>query len=699
MKASRKDPFILTTVAAALLLAFGPAMAQDNSVAQLTEPQSSIDVGAAYVSKDNQRFGQYNGLTDKGGYGIINFNLDRRDNATGTWFRLQGRDLGYKDPELRLEQKRQGDWGYYIDYTRIPRYEPYTVNTGLQGVGTTNQVALPQATPMTPGTGTDYQLDTKRDRWTLGFEKAYRGWNVNVRYRNEQKDGAQLYSQGYFSAPPRFLTKVIDYTMQQVDVTGDYNTGRLQLRVGYYGSMFDDKNSKISTSPLDTAANPEHYFQEMGLAPDNQSHQFYVSGGYNFTADTRGDFKVSYGRATQNDPWGIAPPAADVRGSLDARVDTTLIQGGVSGRATPKLTWRADVRYQKRDDKTPRVLSPTTAVEDYQPHSLERTTGKVIGHYSLPNGFRLTGDITYDQKKREIPEATVVDFRETVKETTYRAELRRAVSPTVTGAVSVAHSKRDGSDWLDNRLDDPTFNIIAPIYMADRDRNTVRLVVNWMPSDPLAVNFRADQSRDDYTGRGTETNGYDVGPREGKASNYSVDASYVFSQNVTGTAWVSHGDNRISEATCQERLAVAPNNGGTCQPGDNAWVGDVKNVADNFGLGLTAKATSRVDVGANVTYAKVRDEYNLSALNATAATTLAAQGPLPDITTKVTTLKLYGKYALDRKSGVRLDLIYDQYQTDDWTWSRWVYSDGTTVLQDPDQKVNYVGVSYYYKFQ
>jgi len=696
MKASRKDPFILTAVAAALLLAFGPAMAQDN-VAQLTKPDSTVNVGVGYVNKDNQRFGQYNGLTDKGAYGIIDFSLNKRDDSTGTWFRLQGRNVGYKDPELRLEQRRQGDWGYYIDYTRIPRYEPYTVNTGLQGVGTTTQIALPQAAPMTPGAGTDYQLDTKRDRWTLGFEKAYRDWNVNVRYRNEQKDGSQLYSQGYFSAPPRFLTKVIDYTIQQVDVTGDYSTGRLQLRAGYYGSTFDNKNSKISTSPLDTAANPTHYFQEMGLAPDNQSHQFYVSGGYNITDTIRSDFKVSYGRATQKDSWGIAPPVGVTATSLDGRVDTTLVQAGVSGRATPKLTWRADVRYENRDDKTPRVVN--ASLESYQPRSIERTTGKVVGHYSLPNGFRLTGDITYDQKKREVPELTVVDFRETVNEATYRVELRRAVSQTVTGAVSLAHSKRDGSEWLDNRLDDPTFNIIAPIYTADRDRNTVRLVVNWMPSDPLAVNFRADQSRDDYTGRNNETNGFDVGPREGKASNYSVDASYVFSESVTGSAWVSHGDNRISNATCQERLSVAPNNGGTCRPADNAWVGDVKNVADNFGLGLRAKATSRVDVGADVTYAKVRDEYSLSALNATAATTLAAQGPLPDITTKVTTLRFYGKYALDRMSGVRLDLIYDQYQTDDWTWSRWIYSDGTTVLQDPNQKVNFLGVTYYYKFQ
>ena len=72
--------------------------------------------------------------------------------------------------------------------------------------------------------------------------------------------------------------------------------------------------------------------------------------------------------------------------------------------------------------------------------------------------------------------------------------------------------------------------------------------------------------------------------------------------------------------------------------------------------------------------------------------------PLNDIHTKVTSFKLYGKYALDRKSGVRVDYGYDRYQTDDWTWANWVYVDGTTVLQNPDQKVSFLGVSYYYRF-
>ncbi len=54
---------------------------------------------------------------------------------------------------------------------------------------------------------------------------------------------------------------------------------------------------------------------------------------------------------------------------------------------------------------------------------------------------------------------------------------------------------------------------------------------------------------------------------------------------------------------------------------------------------------------------------------------------------------------LQKNSGVRLDYIFDRYSTNDWTWSTWMYADGTRLTQNQNQKVNFVGVSYYYKWQ
>jgi Putative outer membrane beta-barrel porin, MtrB/PioB len=70
----------------------------------------------------------------------------------------------------------------------------------------------------------------------------------------------------------------------------------------------------------------------------------------------------------------------------------------------------------------------------------------------------------------------------------------------------------------------------------------------------------------------------------------------------------------------------------------------------------------------------------------------------PEITTWVTRLQLFAKYALQKSSGVRLDFIHDRFRTDDWTWTSWQYLDGITLVQDPSQNVNFLGASYYYRF-
>jgi predicted porin len=62
-------------------------------------------------------------------------------------------------------------------------------------------------------------------------------------------------------------------------------------------------------------------------------------------------------------------------------------------------------------------------------------------------------------------------------------------------------------------------------------------------------------------------------------------------------------------------------------------------------------------------------------------------------------LNLFARYALQKNSGVRLDYIFDRFKTDDWTWASWVYADGTQLSENQSQRVNFLGVSYYYRFQ
>lgn len=671
--------FKLTAVATALLAVCGPAQAaEDDDLAQLTKPESSVEMGIGHVSSDNQRFGQYNGSKNDGVYGLLDLNLVRRDDASGTWLKLTGRNLGLDNRELRFEHNRQGNWGYFVEYGLTPRHNPFDVSTRLVGAGAAAQTINGVATPY------NLEMKTQRDALSLGLEKIFvGGFSVQVRFKNEEKDGARMYGQGT-SGAINFLTDPINQTTRQLDVVLSYTGERLQLSGGYYGTTFENRNSLINVTGGIAGQTP------MALPPDNQSHQLYLAGGYNFTATTRGTFKVAYTHQTQNETF-IVLPTLSGRTDLGGVIDTKLFQAGITARPLPKLSLLANLRYEDRPDKTPVVLYNTPAGTqngNNEPRSMRWLTGKAEASYSLPMGFRLTGGFDYDQKNRNFSPVRVVSAREETEEKSWRAELRRSMSDTVTGALSYVHSDRDGSPFLTTFTNTGTFgaNLIAPLHLADRRRDKIRLSVNWEPNDQLSLQFFADKAADKYESRTV----LGMGPSKGTSNNYAVDAAYRFSSALQATAWYSRNETRDAHATCRTLTVVAATGAMTCPASQAA---NLRNTGDAFGLGVRGKPMERLEIGADISYSDIKDEYRQRALTGAAVTSL------PDVSTKLTSLNAYATYAIRKNAGIRLNYIYDQVKTDDWTWTNFTYSDGTRVFQNPNQKVHFIGISYFYRWR
>ena len=687
---SRIHPFFPLT-AAALLAAFGSAGAAegDDDIAQLTQPESTVSLGAGNVNNDGARFGQYTGMNENGIYGLLDADIVKRDEATGTWFKLTGRNLGLDNRELKLEHDRQGDWGYYLDFSQMPRYEPYTVNTAVTGIGSANL-----AIPAVSTAGTPVQLKTQREAVGLGFNKWMSGgFDVQVRFRNEEKDGARLFARGTTGGAGNFefAPEPVHSTTRQIEATLGYTGEQLQLSGGYYGTAYDNKNPALNitggVAALANPAPPNGPFTPIGLPPDNQSHQLNLSGGYNFTPSTRGNFKVAYTKASQNDTF-ILPAAAGVgRTDLGGMVNTTLLQMGVSARPMPKLSLLANLKYENRDDKTPiaRYFTGATATStfngDNEPRSIKSTSGKLEASYQLPMSLRLTGGIDYDEKKRNASPVRIVSQRDQTDETSYRVELRRSMSETVTGALAYVQSDRGGSDFSTTVRNDGTLgsNLIAPIHLADRKRDKVRMTVNWTPTEPLSLQLMLDQAQDKYSARDV----LGLGPQTGEAQNYSLDASYSFSEMWQATAWASQNDTRIDQSSRTSLTSLPP---------AQIWAVALRNRGDALGLGVEGKASSQLEIGADLSHSDITDEYRQQAITGAAITSL------PDVSTRLTSLKLFGKYAIQKNAGVRLDYIYDRFKTDDWTWTTWTYTDGTQLTQNPTQTVHFIGLSGYYRF-
>ena len=78
-------------------------------------------------------------------------------------------------------------------------------------------------------------------------------------------------------------------------------------------------------------------------------------------------------------------------------------------------------------------------------------------------------------------------------------------------------------------------------------------------------------------------------------------------------------------------------------------------------------------------------------------------GGLPDVKYRMTTLKIFGKYALEKDADLRFDLVHQRARLDEWSWGYngvpFAYSDNSTVSLQPNQKATYLGATYIYKLR
>ena len=743
MNANKQNTAVIgrTLIALALFAAFTSARAQDD-LANITQPSSSVSVGVSAASGDEgdrSIFGEFNGLRKNDNNLLLDIDYAKRDEKTGTWTILRGRDLGLDTPELGFTINRQGDWKFSADYEEIVKHSIRTINTGLLGAGTTTPTVSVLATP---GTGQDVNLELKRHRLGLNFDKWINpSLQIQVSFKNEDKDGARLWAKGFTCGNIYgggtwngygcttlggnqyaflMLPEPVDSRTDQLEAKLNYSSGPLFLSAGYYGSFYTDNNGTVTPGgtvgpnyyPLYSATTPTAIDsglaavlgQPMALWPDNQAHQLYVDGTYAFTQKVRSTFNLSYTRATQDESFasmGLTGAPVGVS-SLGAVVDTTRAQFGLTAQPMRKLSVVANLRYEDRADKTPveyyNYEPPGTSPWTNSPISHHRLTGKLEGTYQVATNMRGTLGVDYESINRDLPVVTdelggVTAVREKTQETSLRAGLRRAFSESFAGSINLVHSSRTGGDWYlastkttvsDAQLAATTTTGGAlPVYLLDRKRDKARVTAEWTPSDRLSLQFVLEDGRDRFDAP------IYTGVESADAKLYSLDASYAVSDNWKLTGYLSRSDQTMQ----------------VNQPNTGDYRMALRDLNDTLGIGLTGKASSRLDLGANLACIYDRNIYDQS-MGPTASSGqafLAASGGLPDVTFRETRLNLYGKYALDKRSSVRVDLVHQRDALNEWTWGYagvpFNYADNSTVTLNPNQRVSLIMARYIYSFR
>lgn len=724
--------FTKAAIALAVLAAFAPAQAaEDEKKDQVVEGSVSVGVGGVTGdSADRALFGQYNGLRSRSGHGLLDFDYYRRNDEAGTLTRFSGFNVLGDTRELNFLWKRQGDWKFSAGYNEIVRYEPYTVNTAMQGMGTTT----PQVVHLSggPGTGANSELSTKR----AGLDLAFAKWlapalQFEASVRSENKDGTRLFGRGMncpsTTAPGcafntganpgwavLFLPEPINSNHTQVEARLSYSLDKLRLSGGYYGSYYSNAygsmspgvpaslNNAVGTAlPLNTGLQ-SLLTQAMALWPDNQAHHLDVTGTYAFTPTTRASFKVGQAHASQTQDFagaGLAGAPAGIT-NLGAKVDTTLLQAGVTSRPMPKLSLLGEVRYEDRDHETPIALYNVEGTSSYTNRNLSnsRLRGKLQASYQFSSDYRGTIGTDYEQIDRGVFTATgavsgVSALRQKTEEVGYRAELRRRMSEDVSGAIGYVTSRRDGSNWLrDNSgtgvtaVANPSIDLLTgSIFMptrADRKRDKLRLVANWQAMKNLALQFTAEEGRDRFDRLGS------YGLENTRMSLYSIDVDYVLSPRWTLNGYLTHGGQKLNQSVF----------GGYVMAFDN------RNTT--VGLGVAGRPMAGLEVGGGVSLLEDRNTYAQGldpAANGANVQLLAATGGLPEITFRRVELRAYGKYELSKASALRLDLLHHRVKYNDWAYgygsTPYLFSDNTTLSLLQVQSVSFVGLTYIHKWQ
>ncbi len=690
MKTRQEFNFPLTAVAAGLLLAFGLAHAQESEdVARLIHPDSSVSAGVGHVNGDTGFFGQYTGQKD--GDTDLNADVDvnRRDDATGTWLRVKGRNLGLDQRALRVEHERQGNWGYFIEYGELKRQDPLKFMTPLGGRDSTNQSVnlLSAGSP-----ASEFEPSTKRESVRLGLDKTLGdGLTVQLRFRNEEKDGTRNFGFYNAGASPMFIAEPIDQRTQEFEATVGYADKKLQLSGGYLGSFFQNANNAIHLNAQPGVLTGYWTDPNIALAPDNQEHGLHLSGGYNFTPSTRGTFKVAYTRGLQDDSF--YRPGITGQTSLDGKVDTSLVTFGLSSRVSSKLSLNGTLRYEDRDDKTPRRryfnVSPAYTGSGFN-NDTSRTnvSGKLDATYRLPMSLSLIGGLEWDERTRAVPESRSLNWRSRTEETSARLGLRRSLAENLKGSVSYVHSERTGSSFKEtslHKLGDfysfgdslgQTPRFINPIHWADRTRDKIKANLDWAVVEALSMQFVAQYSHDSYDSIGGSSFGND----KGRGAKYSVDATYRLSEDAQFNAWASRDDTRMRQRTIMGYTFTGP---------EVPWSADLRTIGTAAGIGAQYRATEKLRLDAQLQWSYDRSEYDMTGPGVTS---------LPDITYRHVAFSVTADYAVRRDAGVKLQYVFDKWKTNDWTWSESIYGDGTFLDADPNQRTNFIGVSAYYKW-
>ena len=628
------------------------------------EPGVTGSAGASVldVSEDSARFGDYTGLDEDGVYGNAEADLVYRADG-GYAVAVDARNLGLDSREIELRAGRQGHWVVDLSWDELPRRLDDSGRTVFGGVGS-NRLTLPGGWVRGNFASDFSALDANLRDLTLGWDRKSAGLGLEVvqsdrlRYEadwtRQTKQGRGL-TWGNFLGVAQELARPLDYQTDEVDAALVYAGTGWNVRVGYYGSFFSNKDTALTwDNPFN---GPEQ--GRMAMSPDNRYHQGQLSGSYRFaTWDTALNASYARGRMEQTDAllqYTVNPSIAAQPLPLDefdGRADTTHANLRLTSRPMERLRLSAEYRFSERDNESGQYDWATVQADSLQTLSFGKQA------YSLENrDLSLTADYRFNrmlqgaagwQRKVRERDYQNVDRND---EDVYWGRLRFRPMEQLSLSFRGESGTRDATDYQaipGTGAGAEQNPLLRKYYQADRDRDLVQVQADFVPAARGSLSLRYENARDRYdeSAVGLVSSDYDQLSAEGTVQVW---------KSLVMTAYFSR-DNYDSFAVGAATF-VTPN---TAPPN---WAARTEDQHDVQGVALNwpGLVDGKLDLRADWMRADTTGEIGiLNALD-------GAASPFPTLKSELTGTELVADWHLNPRWSLNFGWRREKYSADDWS--------------------------------
>ena len=382
------------------LFAAGVALADDQEIKALTQPQSTVQVEMIGVDTNSAKFGEYNGLYGhpSGAYPNGGFNVrggsayTNNEQGDTTRYSITGENLGLTSRSANASIADQGSWSVGINFDQLQHNITNSYQTPYNGSVGGQSFLLPstlqgQNKVTNSVTGlSNMPISTTRNNTTLsGTAVIDKNSNITFEYNNLLQDGAKLGafagagvgSQG-IAESISILPNPTKYQTDTVNLAYNWKGDTSHFTASYFGSFFQNAYNGVNWQAFNISAATTQTMQTMSTAPNNAFNQVNLAGGYDFTKTTKLTSNFSMGQNTQNQGFAgsydaMMTPSGVPTASMNGLVNTLHADAKVTDRSVQDLTLGALVKFDNRDNLTQSNMYQMTPIHTDEKASVPNT--------------------------------------------------------------------------------------------------------------------------------------------------------------------------------------------------------------------------------------------------------------------------------------------------------------------------------------